>query len=672
MAEEKIRRLNAMSDNLNVQFDEYGTPVSEHELSLPVQWEGRSFKSNSCVSGGEHTAGQTNSMVLGYSQGVSRNTAGLETLNYHYGDMVDNAAIDGIDWDLKRALTNKYVDIVYDDVKDYVRESRHTCLVIENGCYSRKKIYSNKSVLTKPIWNGHIKGIELIKMDGKLYGRLIFEVYTANGSGCVCLTQYGQFHPVSFLKALNHTEELLKEGLSLYEENGTSRAMLSFINGFIIQFLRKADDDIEEAHLGFCRVNDKLKYADELPRIQGYTGKLRAKIKRIKSEVHNDINQLVQSMMSAYRRIGEEGVGGAIFLVSYCATFFTLFGLKRSEIVLVLLGDVYKSRRIVAQFMKSYMRDDEDDYIAVSGGVSQRKEYLRILRDDVISVVTDSNDKNSKTSVSVFFDAAKNGNYRDIRLYSFFALCTDDVGRATFENQIVLKVDDLPERFFIDCSPQIFRNFVIGGVEDSASYFSERIPTLFNGLTNYGKQDSVFLNAVRAASVLIKELLERNSVKAEIVSDFQDFCKGGIDIMEQQLKDKAKINPITIFQRTVIDGIASGKYKVWDRFKPMHGNVATSIFYDDAYYCIPKDTFLQICEDSSILESSRSRLTGSLAEADFLIREGFGKREYGRDIWYKNEENKTQRVNGYFICSHFWSKENGSVSLVDLYEEIEG
>ena len=44
MAEEKIRRLNAMSDNLNVQFDEYGTPVSEHELSLPVQWEGRSFK----------------------------------------------------------------------------------------------------------------------------------------------------------------------------------------------------------------------------------------------------------------------------------------------------------------------------------------------------------------------------------------------------------------------------------------------------------------------------------------------------------------------------------------------------------------------------------------------------------------------------------------------------
>lgn len=147
----------------------------------------------------------------------------------------------------------------------------------------------------------------------------------------------------------------------------------------LCQFLREAEDGIEEAHLGFCHINDTLKYVDELPKIQGYTGKLRAEIKRIKFEVGDDMNQLVRSMMSAYRRIGEKGVCGTIFLVSYCATFFSLFGLKRSEIVLVLLGDVYTSRRIVAQFMKSYMRDDEeDDYIAASGGVPQRKEYLRI------------------------------------------------------------------------------------------------------------------------------------------------------------------------------------------------------------------------------------------------------------------------------------------------------
>lgn len=671
MADE-IRRLNPMSDALDLLIDEDGTPVSGSESSLQVQQEGWTFESCNGISSGEHTAGQTNSMILGHSQGVSRQTAGLGTLNHFYGDMKDDSTTGEIDWDMMRALTNKAVEIAYDDAKDYMRESRNTFLVIKNGCYSRVKVYTNNTPLITPIWNGHIKGIELIKVDRKLYGRLIFEVYAVNSFRCVCLTQYGQFHPISFLKALNHTEELLKEGLNLCEKNGINRTMLSFVNGFIVQFLREADDGIEEAHLGFCHVNDTLKYVDELPKIQGYTGKLRAEIKRIKFEVGNDINQLVRSMMSAYRRIGEEGVGGSIFLVSYCATFFSLFGLKRSEIVLVLLGDVYISRRIVAQFMKNYMRDDEDDYIAASGGVPQRKEYLRILWDDVVSVVADSDDNNSKTNISEFFDAAKNGNYRDIRLHSFFALCTDDAGRATFENQIVLKVNDLQERFFTDCSPQIFRNFVIGSVEDCASYFMERIPTLFKSLTNYGKQDSVFLNAVRAASTLIKEVLVRNSVKAEIVSDFQDFCKEGIDMMKQQLKDKEKINPITFFQRTVIDGIASGRYKVWNRFKPMQGNIKTSIFYDDDYYYIPKDTFLQICKDGSILESSRSRLAGLLAEAGFLIREGFGKREFGRDIWYKNGENKTQRVNGYFICSHFWSKENGSVSLVDLYEECKG
>lgn len=156
MAEAKIKRLNPMGDDLTFQIDENGTPVSKLELSVPVQREERSFKFYNSVSGGEHTVEQTNSMVLGYSQGVFPQTAGSEALRHLCGGMTDNTIIDGTDWDLKRALTNKYVELAYVDEKDRIRESRNTYLVIRNGCYSRIKEYSNKTPLITPIWNGHV------------------------------------------------------------------------------------------------------------------------------------------------------------------------------------------------------------------------------------------------------------------------------------------------------------------------------------------------------------------------------------------------------------------------------------------------------------------------------------------------------------------------------------